>query len=373
MQSFKIVLVLLAAAILAACGKPPAQPEPLRAVRTVVVASGMAAQSHEYAAEVRARIESRLAFRVPGKLLQREVNLGDSVKAGQVLARIDSKDLVLARGAAEAAVAAARTGRDQAGADYKRFVELQQKGFISAAELERRDSAFKAAQAQLDQARAQADAQVNQAAYAQLVADVAGVVTGVEAEPGMVLPAGQPVLRVALDGPRDVVFSVPEDRVAQLRAAVASRPGALKVRLWGRDDAVPVQLREVAAAADPVTRTFLVKADLGRVEAKLGQTATVVLDLPAANDVIKLPTTALTEQGGKSVVWVLDPSSMTVNAVPVQPAGADGNEVVIAAGLSKGQEVVVAGVHTLSPGQKVKRYQPPRAAAPAPAAPAASH
>lgn len=372
MQSFKIVLVLLAAAVLAACGKPSALPEPVRAVRTVVVASGMAAQSHEYAAEVRARIESRLAFRVPGKLLQREVNLGDSVKAGQVLARIDSKDLVLARGAAEAAVAAARTGRDQAGADYKRFVELQQKGFISAAELERRDSAFKAAQAQLDQARAQADAQVNQAAYAQLVADVAGVVTGVEAEPGMVLPAGQPVLRVALDGPRDVVFSVPEDRVAQLRAA-ASRPGALKVRLWGRDDAVPVQLREVAAAADPVTRTFLVKADLGRAEAKLGQTATVVLDLPVADDVIKLPTTALTEQGGKSVVWVLDPANMTVNAVPVQPAGADGNDVVIAAGLSKGQEVVVAGVHTLSPGQKVKRYQPPRAAAPAPAAPAASH
>lgn len=372
MQSFKIVLVLLAAAILAACGKPAALPEPVRAVRTVVVASGMAAQSHEYAAEVRARIESRLAFRVPGKLLQREVNLGDSVKAGQVLARIDSKDLVLARGAAEAAVAAARTGRDQAGADYKRFVELQQKGFISAAELERRDSAFKAAQAQLDQARAQADAQVNQAAYAQLVADVAGVVTGVEAEPGMVLPAGQPVLRVALDGPRDVVFSVPEDRVAQLRS-VASRPGALKVRLWGRDDAVPVQLREVAAAADPVTRTFLVKADLGRVEAKLGQTATVVLDLPVADDVIKLPTTALTEQGGKSVVWVLDPASMSVNALPVQPAGADGNEVVIASGLNKGQEVVVAGVHALSPGQKVKRYQPPRAAAPAPAAPAASH
>jgi RND family efflux transporter MFP subunit len=342
-------------------------------VRTQLVSTGTASASHEYAAEVKARVESRLSFRVSGKLLNRAVNLGDTVKAGQVLARIDAQDLRLAEAAAAAGVAAARTNRDQTAADYKRFVDLQRQGFISAAELERRESAFKAAQAQLDQAKAQADVQGNQAGYAQLIADAAGVVTGVDAEPGQVLTAGTPVVRIAQDGPRDIVFSVPEDQIARVRAA-AAHPGALKVRLWGSDKTSPLALREVAAAADPATRTFLIKADAGKMDVKLGQSATVVLDLPQTAGIVKLPLSAVLQQGGKTSVWVLDGASMTVKPVAVQVAGADGNEVVIAAGLNPGQEVVVAGVHVLNPGQKVKRYVPPRTtgASPPPAAPAAS-
>jgi membrane fusion protein, multidrug efflux system len=356
--------------LLTGCGKQSAAPEPERAVRTQLVSAGSASAAHEYAAEVKARVESRLSFRVPGKLLTRTVDLGDTVKPGQVLARIDAQDLKLAEAAASAAVAAARTNRDQAGADYKRFVDLQRQGFISAAELERRDSAFKAAQAQLEQAKAQADVQGNQAAYAQLTADGAGVVTGVEAEPGQVLAAGMPVLRVALDGPRDIVFSVPEDQLARVQAA-ASQPGALKVRLWGGSATFPLKLREVAAAADPVTRTFLIKADAGKLDVRLGQSATVVLDLPQQAGVIKLPLSAVLQQGGKTSVWLLDGASMTVKAQPIQVGGADGNEVVVTGGLKPGQEVVVAGVHVLNPGQKVKRYVPPRTNA-APAAAAAS-
>lgn len=356
-----LLLATLLPALLTGCGKQPAAPEPERAVRTQLTSAGAATASHEYAAEVKARVESRLSFRVGGKLASRAVNLGDTVKAGQVLARVDAQDLRLAEAAASAAVAAARTNRDQAGQDYKRFVDLQRQGFISAAELERRDSAFKAAQAQLEQAKAQADVQGNQAAYAQLLADGAGVVTGVSAEPGQVLAAGTPVVTIALDGPRDVVFSVPEDQVARVKAA-ASVPGALKVRLWGSNKTAPLTLREVAAAADPVTRTFLIKADAGKLDVALGQSATVVLDLPQVNGVIKLPLAAVLQQGGKSSVWVLDGGSMTVKPVPVQIGGAEGNEVVIAGGLTAGQEVVVAGVHVLNPGQKVKRYVPPRAA-----------
>lgn len=368
-----LLLATLLPALLSGCGKQAAAPEPERAVRTQLVSAGSASASHEYAAEVKARVESRLSFRVSGKLLSRAVNLGDTVKPGQVLARIDAQDLKLAEAAASAAVAAARTNRDQAGQDYKRFVDLQRQGFISAAELERRDSAFKAAQAQLEQAKAQADVQGNQAAYAQLVADGAGVVTAVNAEPGQVLAAGTPVVSVALDGPRDVVFSVPEDQIARVKAA-AGLPGALKVKVWGSDKTAPLTLREVAAAADPVTRTFLIKADAGKLDVALGQSATVVLDLPQVSNVIKLPLTAVLQQGGKSSVWVLESGSMTVKPVAVQVGGAEGNDVVIAGGLSAGQEVVVAGVHVLNPGQKVKRYVPPRAAAaPAtPAAPAAS-
>ena len=366
-----LLCVALLTVLMSGCSKQAAAPEPERAVRTQLVSAGTASASHEYAAEVRPRIESRLSFRVSGKLLNRAVNLGDTVKAGQVLARIDAQDLKLAEAAATAAVAAARTNRDQAGADYKRFVDLQRQGFISTAELERRDSAFKAAQAQLEQAKAQADVQGNQSAYAQLVADGAGVVTGISAEPGQVLAAGTPVVSVALDGPRDVVFSVPEDQIARVKAA-AGQPGALKVRLWGDNQTHPLTLREVSAAADPVTRTFLIKADAGRLDVRLGQSATVVLDLPSRPGVIKLPLAAVLQQAGNTSVWVLDGASMTVKPVAVQVGGAEGNEVVISGGLNPGQEVVVAGVHVLSPGQKVKRYVPPRTTTTAPAAPAAS-
>lgn len=365
-----LLLAALLSALLSGCGKQPAAPEPERAVRTQLVSASNASASHEYAAEVKARVESRLSFRVNGKLLSRAVNLGDAVKPGQVLARIDAQDLKLAEAAATAGVAAARTNRDQAGADYKRFVDLQRQGFISAAELERRDSAFKAAQAQLEQAKAQADVQGNQAGYAQLVADGAGVVTAVNAEPGQVLAAGTPVFSVALDGPRDIVFSVPEDQVGRVKAA-AGVAGALKVRLWGGDKTWPLTLREVSAAADPATRTFLIKADAGKLDVRLGQSATVVLDLPQMAGIIKLPLAAVLQQGGKSSVWVLDGASMTVKPQAVQIGGAEGNEVVIAGGLAAGQEVVVAGVHVLNPGQKVKRYVPPRTTG-ATAAPTAS-
>jgi RND family efflux transporter MFP subunit len=184
-------------------------------------------------------------------------------------------------------------------------------------------------------------------------------------------------VRVAVAGPRDVVFSVPEDKVAALRAG-AALPGALKVRLWGNGQAErAVTLREVSAAADPATRTFLIKADAGPLDAKLGQTATVTFTPPKTTQLIKLPLEAVLQQQGNTAVWVLDVASMTVKPQTVKVAGADGNEVVIASGLSAGQEVVIAGVHVLTPGQKVTRYQPPRsmqqaAAATGPAASVAS-
>ena len=357
-QALSVALLLM----LLGCCRQSAPPEPVRAVRTQVVTQESSGPVLEYAAELRARTESRLAFRVGGKLQERRVSLGDVVKPGQVLARLDAQDLMLAQEAARAAMNAARVNRDQAGADYKRFIDLHQQGFISAAELERRDAVFKAAQAQLDQAKAQATVQSNQSDYAQLRADAAGVITGVLAEPGMVVGAGAPVLQLAHDGPLDVVFSVPEQMVGRLREA-AGRPGALSVRLWGGEQgAQAIQLREVSAAADPATRTFLVKADAGKLDARLGQTATVRFELPKQHNLIKLPLSAVLEQQGKTSVWVLDAKSMTVRLQAIRLQGAEGNEVLVAEGLSPGQEVVTAGVHVLTPGQKVSRYAAPAAA-----------
>jgi RND family efflux transporter MFP subunit len=195
--------------------------------------------------------------------------------------------------------------------------------------------------------------------YASLVADAKGVITGVDAEPGMVVAAGAPVLRLAHDGPRDVIFSVPEDQVGLIKQ-LAGEPGRFKVRLWGADAApLAATIREISAAADPVTRTFLVKADIGNAAVRLGQTATVLVEMPQTAGIVKLPLSALKEEQGKSIVWLVDRASMTVRAQPVQVAGADGNEAVIAAGLQAGQVVVTAGVHVLNPGQKVKIYVDP--------------
>lgn len=364
-------LLLAFALALAGCSREASEPEPVRAVRTVKLAAGSAGRRYEFAAEVRARTESRLGFRVGGKIARRDVDLGDAVKAGQVLARLDPRDLVLSREGARAALNAAQASYTLAAAEYKRYQELLAQGFISEAELERRDTTLKSAKAALEQARAEAAMQGNQAAYASLMADAPGVVTGIEAEPGQVVAAGTPVVRIAQDGPRDVVFAVPEDRLSLVRPLVG-RENALQVRLWGSDATVPATVREIAAAADPVTRTFQVKAGVGTAEVKLGQTATVLIETAQTGGVIRLPLAALRESGGQSAVWLLDAATMTVRARPVRVAGADGNEVVIASGLAPGQEVVTAGVHVLTEGQKVRRYAAPSAGAPADGTDAAS-
>lgn len=382
MTSRLLLLLALTAsmtATLSACSRTEAQPEPVRVVRTMIVSTASAGGSQEYAAEIRARSEVRLAFRVGGKMVSRAAEVGQRVKAGEVLARLDPEDLRLSQDAARAAVQAAQVNHDFNQADFKRFKELRDQGFISGAELERREATLKSAAAQLDQAKAQASVQVNQAAYSALVAPGAGVVVGVDAEPGTVLAAGAPVVRLALDGPRDAVFSVPEDTIAAVRPLLG-RAGAIGVRLWGSTEVLRATVREVAAAADPATRTFLVKADLAAPLQQLGQTATVLIELPRTEGITLLPLVAVKESQGRSAVWVVDPSGSVVRSRPIEVAGAQGNDVVVKAGLKPGDRVVTAGVHVLTEGQSVRLQAaadaPPAGAAsaplPVPAAPAAS-
>jgi RND family efflux transporter MFP subunit len=365
----QLLVSLLFAALLAACGDKPVADEPVRAVRTMTVGSAAATATHEYAAEIRARTESRLGFRVAGKLISRSVDLGQAVRAGEVLARLDAQDLQLGEAAADAAVKAAQVNVELAAADLERYKGLRDQGFISAAELERRDSAWRSARAQLDSARAQWNVQRNQTGYAVLKSDSPGVITGVDAEPGMVLASGAAVVRLAHDGPRDAVFSVPEDRVAALRQLLG-KAGALGLRLWGQaGDPTPATLREISAAADPATRTFLVKADIGRIDVRLGQTATVsiaavpIAVAPNQPQMPQLPLAAVTQVQGQTSVWLLDRQAMTVQPHAIVVAGADANSVVVAAGLVAGQTVVTAGVHALTPGQKVRLYIEPAASA----------
>jgi RND family efflux transporter MFP subunit len=190
-----------------------------------------------------------------------------------------------------------------------------------------------------------------------LIADKAGVVTGVEAEAGQVLSAGMPVVRLAQEGQRDAVFAVPEDQLSQLKMGLP-----LQVKFWGQDALQEATVREISASADPVTRTFTVRATLKDSSAALGSTLTVFLNNTAApTQAINLPTTAIRQEGGQTTVWVLDTTSMTVRAQVVQVQTIQGNDVILKSGLQPGQQIVAAGVHVLSPGQKVSIYQAPGA------------
>jgi len=339
---------------LVACSPAPAPQEPVRAVKVLQVSQFGLTREASFAGEVKARVEARLGFRVGGKLVARHVELGQKVRAGQLLAEIDAQDYRLSVDAARAQVSAAQTNRDLAAADFKRYKELRDKEFISSAELERRETALKAAQAQLEQAQAQLAGQGNQLAYSKLLADKAGVITGVEAEVGQVVSAGMPVLRLAHHGQRDVLFAVPEDRLAQVKAGQTVR-----VQPWGSQSPLAGSVYEIAASADPMTRTFSVRAALKDATAPLGSTVTVMLSPQvAAAQVITLPTTAIRQEAGKTSVWVLDTATMTVKSTAIEVSSLQGNEVVVSSGLSVGQQIVATGVHVLSPGQKVTVYQP---------------
>ena len=359
-------LCALAAVVttLVACSKAEALQDPLRSVKLLTVAGSDLNLGGEYAAEVRARVESRLGFRVGGKLVHRPAEPGQRVAAGQLLALVDAQDFQLAAQAAQAQVSAAQSQRDLAAAEFKRFEALKAQNFISGAELERREASLKAADAALSQAKAQSQAQGNQAGYARLTASHAGVITAVEAEVGQVVSAGQPVVRLAHDGPRDAVFAVSESAIMAIRVGQSMQATVLST-----GQMVQGTVREMGASADPVTRTYAVKLALSPgVALPLG--ATLNVRAPGVSgalaSAIKLPTSALRQEGQGTAVWVLDEATMTVNSQAVQLGPVDGNEVVVTSGLQPGQKVVSAGVHVLSPGQKVTVYGAAPASASAP-------
>jgi RND family efflux transporter MFP subunit len=257
--------------------------------------------------------------------------------------------------AAAAQLIAAQSNRDVVAADLKRFQSLFEQGFISSAELERRQAADKAAHAQWRQAQAQSTVQGNQSNYTHLLADGSGVITSVDASAGQVVAAGQPVMRLALDGPRDVIFSVSEDKLASLKAGVV-----VDVRQWTDGKTIEAKVRDVSASADAITRTFVVKAALPKEATPvLGSTVTVSLraaNLKGETPRIKLPTSALRTEAGATSVWVLDPATMTVKSQPIQVTTADGNDAVVDSGLQNGDQVVLSGVHVLTAGQKVSIF-----------------
>jgi multidrug efflux system membrane fusion protein len=342
-------LSLVGLLLLAACSKQAEKAEDIRPVRAVKVTADNAEIAAEFSGEVRPRIESKLGFRVGGKIIARKVDLGSEVKRGQVLMQLDPQDLGLAQAQARAGLSAAESSRDLARTEMKRYQELREKNFVGAAVLDAKEGAYKTAQANYEQALAAFKNQSNQAAYTTLVADVDGVVTAVDAEAGQVVAAGVPVLRIAQAGEMDVVIGIPEDKVNTIRQIKD-----IRVRLWANPtEVIFAKMRELSPIADPVTRTYTAKLALpaSAKEVKLGMTAAVTFATKNPSTMIKLPMTALFQEKNVTSVWIVEGG--VVKLVPVQLADSSGSDILLSSGVAIGQTVVTAGVNLLKPGQKV--------------------
>ncbi|SMF40563.1 efflux RND transporter periplasmic adaptor subunit [Pseudogulbenkiania subflava] len=349
------LLTALAVLGLAACSKDAAVQEDIRPVRYVTASDNASLPGASFAGDIRARQETPLAFRVGGKIAQRLVNTGERVKKGQILARLDANDYQLDLTAKQAQLAAARSDLEQQQTDLKRSQELLGKQFISQAQVDRQQNAVNAARARLQQAQAQLAGSRNQNSYATLVADADGVIGSVSAEAGQVVSAGQPVLRLAMDGPREVAIQVPENALAALRAAKA-----LQVKLWADGQTFNGTLRELAADADPATRTYAARISLDGANAglALGMSASVTLPAPSQEHKLQLPLSALLDQDGRHYVWVIDPKSHKVGRREVSVQGIDASVARVSGALRAGEQVVSAGVHLLRDGQQVRLLQP---------------
>jgi membrane fusion protein, multidrug efflux system len=328
---------------------PPAAE--VRPVRTVTVERNAEGEIVSLTGQVRAKNQVNLAFRLDGRMTKRLVNVGDVLKAGEIVAQLDPQNEQNALRTAQANLVSAQAALVQARLTFGRQEQLLAGSATSRAKFDEAQQTLRSAEAKVNAAHAEVGIEQDQLSYTDLFADAPGVVTATGAEPGEVVRAGQVIVNVARQGGRDAVFDVseqmirtgPRDPVVQI--ALSNDPS---VRATGR-------VREVSPQADPATRTFQVKVGIidPPLAMELGSTVTGSIKLSAPPGV-ELPSSALTEVNGRPAVWVVDPKSETVSLRNVDVSQYEPAGVVVSQGLDAGEIVVTAGVQTLHPGQKVR-------------------
>lgn len=337
--------------VLSACTEEKAEVEEvIRPVKVVEITGTAESRGIVYSGSVKARTEANLGFRVGGKIIERTVDIGQRVKPGDVIARIDPADLQLAVKSAEAAVVAAKAQLDTTALNEKRAQQLVDKGVASAAALDQRKLEHDQASSNYEAALSARDQAANQAAYAELTSDVAGIVTAVPGVAGQVVAAGTPVVTIARDGEKEIAIAVPEQEIRHFT------PGqTVDARFWA-DKALTLKatVREVAGSADPASRTYAVRLSIPDDPAVLlGMTASVDVNVGSTDASVTVPVASLAEKDGKPVVWLVDRTSSTVSSKPVTVSGF-AEEGARIDGLSQGDLVVSAGTQFMSDGLKVK-------------------
>lgn len=338
--------------ILSACSGASADDPRTKApvVRTAVVEDA-GATSRTFTGVVGSRVQSDLGFRVSGKVLERMVDVGESVRQGQPLMRIDATDLDLSAEAQEAAVDAAKAQAAAADKRTDHFHDLRKKGTISKDEYSEVKAAERAAKAELEAAKRQADVADNASDYTVLVADHPGVIVETAAEPGEVVSAGQTVIALAQAGPREAVIQLPET----LRPEIGSTGQA---KLFGKKGAFSATLRQLSSAADPVTRTFDARYVLKGALADAPLGTTVTIELPdhdnAASADLRVPIGAVVDEGDGPGVWVVGGDPARTSWRPVSVERLDGEYAYVKGEVSRGDHVVALGAHLIRDGQRVR-------------------
>ncbi len=344
---------LLLLSLIAGCDKPQPSAPPPRPAIVMVVDNHVVANGMSVVGEVRPRYESNQGFRIDGKIIARKADVGDTVKKGQVIAKLDPADTNLNVSAARADVNAAEANRNLTVAELARYQKLYAKNFISASTLDIKKADLKTADARLAQAKAQADVSVNQAEYTNLRADRDGVITLIRAEPGQVVETGEVIAQIADTKSLEVLVAVPESKMTQI-----SLNGPVNIKLWANPEKIySGKVREIAPSADSATRAFNVRVTIHDADGavKLSMTTRVRFNSAdsSANSGILIPSSAVTEINGKPSVWVIDANN---KAQPREVAAGEFTEdgVLINAGLAAGEKIATAGVHTLVKDQAVK-------------------
>ncbi|MDD5215593.1 MAG: efflux RND transporter periplasmic adaptor subunit [Methylococcales bacterium] len=327
----------------------------IRPVKVFRVGYNHLESATSYAGEVRPRFETTLSFRVAGKIIARPVEVGDFVKKGQVLAKLDVSDFQLAVQALQAQIKSAVADRDFAKEDLNRYRELLTQKVISPPDFDRHQTVYTNAQERVAALEAQLKQTINQLQYTELAADRDGVVTTLAVEKGQVVAAGQPVVKLAQLDEKEIHFDIPEQRVADIKTEQQ-----VDVTLWSDDkQKLKAKIREISATADSASRTYRAKATLldGQEQARLGMTATVWVASDNNNNQIIAPLSAIftsQDQPTQQKVWLVDEANQKVNAVPVQIGVALADELTTVTGLNAGQLIVSAGVQRLKDGQTVR-------------------
>jgi RND family efflux transporter MFP subunit len=323
---------------------------PLVRIETVEIS---AESARSFTGIVAAHVQSDLGFRVPGKVLGRLVDAGQTVKRGQALMSIDPADLTLAMRAHEEAVAAAKARTRQAVDDEKRYRRLVAVGFVSSSAYDKVNTAAEAARAELNAAQARADVARNETSYAVLLADADGVVVETLAEPGQVVGAGQVVMRVARAGPREAIIELPET----LRPAIGSSGQAT---LYGSRLTGSARLRQLSDAANRHTRTFEARYVLeGRLaDAPLGSTISIQISNGQSAPALQVPIGAIFDPGKGPGVWLVQGETPRVTWRAVQIAGLSGEAASVVGNLEAGDRVVALGAHLLHEGEHVRLARP---------------
>lgn len=339
-------------ALLAGCGEntPQAAPD-IRPVRVLAVESRSGGDIVTLTGTVQAEATINLAFRIGGRMVERLVNVGDRVVAGQVIARLDPANEENNLRAARAALAAAQARVVETRNNYSRQRQLLASGFTTRVRYDEATQALQSAQSAADSAQAQMNIAQDRLGYTTLTADTAGAVTARGAEPGEVVAAGRMIIQVAQQGGRDAVFDVPG-------AIKDQAPDNPQIEVFLTTDATVTargRVREISPQADPVTGTFQVRVGLAEPPAamRLGATVTGRMQMGGRAG-IDLPASALTRAEGQPAVWVVDPLAQTVALRAVEVLRFDPGHVLVGQGLAQGEVVVTAGVQALRPGQKVR-------------------